>query len=278
MGLGGSKFPPFTLVRVGGNRYSAYNWETNFSNAGNDFQYENDDYLTNSREPGEAVRTRIEPFRAKGAAALVTIPMMGYVAADDSGPTDVTDLERASRLAMRFKVSRPSKGAPFALPPDVNDQFVYQDEFVDWIDHTFPGGIADRSKPIMFSLDNEPDLWSSTHEEIFTRHAGGPRLQTYDDFTNTSIEYARAVKHVAPAALVWGPAVANYAGMALLGRTRLPIRSTAPSISLISISISSGEPPRKDRVCSTCSMCTGIPKCRPRASASPKRVIRSSVP
>ena len=48
-------FPPFTLVRIGGNRLSAYNWENNFSNAGNDYLYENDDYLSDSRKPGEAV-------------------------------------------------------------------------------------------------------------------------------------------------------------------------------------------------------------------------------
>ncbi len=36
--------PRLTLDRAGGNRWTAYNWETNASNAGSDFQYENDSF------------------------------------------------------------------------------------------------------------------------------------------------------------------------------------------------------------------------------------------
>jgi hypothetical protein len=49
-----------------------------------------------------------------------------------------------------------------------------------------------------------------------------PRLQSYDEFIATSIDYARAVKRVAPRALVFGPAVSNWAGMAVLGRYPMP--------------------------------------------------------
>jgi hypothetical protein len=37
-----------TLTRWGGNRITAYNWETNGSNAGSDWQHQNDDYLSKS--------------------------------------------------------------------------------------------------------------------------------------------------------------------------------------------------------------------------------------
>src|SRR4051812_1674191 len=43
---GATHVPPFTWVRFGGNRFSAYNWENNFSNAGNDYLYENDSYMS----------------------------------------------------------------------------------------------------------------------------------------------------------------------------------------------------------------------------------------
>ena len=33
------------LGRLGGNRWTAYNWETNASNAGSDYRHQNDDYL-----------------------------------------------------------------------------------------------------------------------------------------------------------------------------------------------------------------------------------------
>ena len=76
--------PPreITLDRAGGNRFTAYNWENNFSNAGSDYQFQSDEFLSQSRTPGEAVRTRVAAARARGAAAIVTVPMIGYVAAD----------------------------------------------------------------------------------------------------------------------------------------------------------------------------------------------------
>ncbi len=220
---GATRLPPFTFVRFGGNRFSAYNWENNFSNAGNDYLYENDAYMSDSRRPGEAIRSRVEAARKTGAATLVTVPMTGYVAADDKGPMDVADATRPGRLATRFRISRANKGAPLSLSPDPNDPFVNQDEFVAWLDHTFPGAIGDSTKPIMFSLDNEPDIWFATHEEIFSKvQDKTPRILTYDDFINRSIEYARAIKRVAPSAIIFGPALTNYAGMAVLGRYPTP--------------------------------------------------------
>src|SRR5712692_6649434 len=51
--------PNFTLDRDGGNRWTAYNWETNASNAGSDYIYNNDNYLSSSNVPAEAVRSFI---------------------------------------------------------------------------------------------------------------------------------------------------------------------------------------------------------------------------
>src|SRR4051812_48741799 len=33
------------VLRAGGNRFTAYNWENNASNAGNDYMFQNDNYL-----------------------------------------------------------------------------------------------------------------------------------------------------------------------------------------------------------------------------------------
>src|SRR4028119_468775 len=77
------------LDRQGGNRLSAYNWETNASNAGNDYRHQNDGYMGESNEPGWTVRTFIEKSQAHGAAVLLTVPTMGYVSADKKGDGDV---------------------------------------------------------------------------------------------------------------------------------------------------------------------------------------------
>lgn len=214
-----------TLDRMGGNRLSAYNWENNFSNAGSDYQFQSDELLSTSRTPGEAVKGRVDAARKRNAATMVTVPMLGYVAADGDGPVDTKDATRATRLATRFKQSVPKKNAPFALNPDRNDGFVYQDEFVNWVINKFPGATTDPEKPIFFSLDNEPDGWHLTHKEIMSDvgdDANALRLQTFDGFISTTIDYARAIKDVAPDALVFGPAVATWAGVVTLGRYPSP--------------------------------------------------------
>ena len=44
--------PLLTFDRDGGNRWTAYNWETNASNAGSDYLYENDDYSEQQQRGG----------------------------------------------------------------------------------------------------------------------------------------------------------------------------------------------------------------------------------
>ena len=78
--------PHVTFDRAGGNRWTAYNWENNFSNAGNDFLYENDNFLCNGTcnvsIPGEAGRRFIDADRTAGIANLMTVQLQGYVSAD----------------------------------------------------------------------------------------------------------------------------------------------------------------------------------------------------
>jgi hypothetical protein len=214
-----------TLSRFGGNRVSAYNWETNASNCGNDCgdAYPNDAFLGASSEPGEAVRWRAAWAFAHDAAFLVTIPMLGWVAGDKSGPMSLR-VPLAERRAKRFKMSKPRKGAPFAASPDVSDGFVYQDEFVAWLDRTFPAARTDPRKPIFYALDNEPDLWGSTHEEVRGDRLAKDRfvLTGYDELVNLSVEYASAIKDVVPQALVFGPVLSNWNGFANLYHNDTP--------------------------------------------------------
>ena len=132
----------------------------------------------------------------------------------------ITDADRVNRLATRFKVSKAVKGSAFSLTPTTGDGFVYQDEFVNWFNTTFPGRATNATAPVFFSLDNEPDIWTSTHQEIQSNPGDGasPRIQTYSGFTDTSVVYSKAIKSVMPGALVFGPAVATWVGVANIGR------------------------------------------------------------
>ena len=212
-----------TLSRLGGNRYSAYNWRTNFSNAGADYRHQNDRYLDSTTTPGEAVRRRVAAAAARGAATLVTIPMLPFVAADDEGvPLDTLGSTRERRLAAHFVPNRP------APRPGDAPGMVYQSEFVRWLDSTMRA--RGDSQPVFWSLDNEPDIWHVTHSEIMSDSAGKPRKQTYDGFAATSIAFAGAVKATLPHATVFGPATATWAGIATLGQTpdKDPVHGSDP--------------------------------------------------
>jgi hypothetical protein len=183
-----------TLVRLGGNRWTAYNWESNASNAGSDYCFENDDYLSSSTNPGAAIRPTLTRAAAAGATSLVTIPIVDYVAGDEAAVCNVQNTP--DYLALHFDQNLPTKGSAFSLNPSKTDGKVYQDEFVNWLKQAVPGA------PVMIQLDNEPDLWSSTHPEVH------PTAVTYAELAQRDATYAKAVKAVWPSVKVIGPV--NY--------------------------------------------------------------------
>jgi len=208
-----------TLSRSGGNRMTAYNWETNDSNAGADYLNQNDTFLGGGNTPNGAVAPGLEAARNAGAGMIVTIPLIGYVSADHNGGGDVAGTPAnpaPNYLAVRFKQSVARKGSAFALTPDTADAFVYQDEYINFLNQHYPGAFASANTPIMVSLDNEPDLWQSTHARL--RGDTNPATQsgqnaTYAEMVQRTIDYADATKDVNPAALIFGPVNYGWQGM-----------------------------------------------------------------
>jgi hypothetical protein len=197
------------LGRLGGNRWTAYNWETNASNAGADYHHQNDDFLGGGDVPGEAVRPGVAAAHTAGASMIVTVPMAGYVSADKGPGGDVN--QTPDYLNVRFLESRAAKGRGFSYPPDTGDRVVYQDEFVAWLEASFPDARRDPARTLFYSLDNEPDLWASTHPRI--RPTG---KVTYAELVQRTEEFARAIKSVAPGALVFGPVSYGWQGFVRL--------------------------------------------------------------
>ena len=127
--------------------------------------FQNDNYLDQSTAPGHAVKATLDAAKAKSIAALITVPIVDYVAADISPGGDVDPAHHMAGdayLMTRFKQNQATKGSALSLAPDNTDAFVYQDEFVNWVKST-------GTQQVIFSLDNEPDLWAGTHAEIHPR-------------------------------------------------------------------------------------------------------------
>ncbi|MCU1351911.1 MAG: hypothetical protein JWM05_1120, partial [Acidimicrobiales bacterium] len=119
------------LSRIGGNRWTAYNWENNASNAGADWCYQNDSYLSPSSVPGAPVQSRLAQAEATHTALIVTVPMVDYVAADKLGGSDPPgcsgDVRKSGSgyLTTRMRRNQPTSAPPLSATPNTTDGNVY---------------------------------------------------------------------------------------------------------------------------------------------------------
>jgi hypothetical protein len=208
-----------TMSRSGGNRNTAYNWETNDSNAGADYFNQNDDFMGGGNAPNGAIAPLILRARAANAAILVTLPTIGHVSADHNGGGDVN--QTPDYINVRFRKSVPRKNAPFTLTPDTTDDFVYQDEYVNFLDKTYPGAFAAADNPIFLSMDNEVDLWAFTHARLRGDAVNPVASQSgtkigYAEVVQLDRDYANAAKAVNPGAMVFGPVNYGWQGFVRL--------------------------------------------------------------
>src|SRR4051794_554185 len=111
------------VIRGGGNRFTAYNWETNASNAGSDFHFQNDSLVSESDEPAAPLLKIIDAAASVEASAIITLANSDYVAADKNGGGDVR-ATGTDYLRSRFNANHASKHSAFSPAPDLNDRHV----------------------------------------------------------------------------------------------------------------------------------------------------------
>ena len=182
-------------VRQGGNRYTGYNWETNWSNAGEDWVNSSDTNIGDDKDgAGYAARKLSQecvdynvPYK------FTTLQMAGYVAADKNGT--VAENEKAPSARWNEVVFK--KDGELSLTPDLTDGKVYMDEYVNYLvqtlgDATTPTGIQG------YSLDNEPFLWNDTHPLLHSEEA------TANELIDKAIELGTVVKGIDPNAEIFG--------------------------------------------------------------------------
>jgi hypothetical protein len=212
------------LFRWGGNSYSAWNWETNDSNAGQDLS-DHPNYNSfmplgrpDANTAGAVLDGVVSVGKAKerGAVSLVTVSLQGAVAADHAGGVPVASYAPSAR----FFPNHAAKGAPLCTCKagdtactgcaiDTADGNVYQDELVAYLRALYPDG------GIYFSLDNEPDAWNGTHLEVW--NALDADKTTYEGITNRAKQFAAGIKAAWPQALVFGPVTASLDGLVSAG-------------------------------------------------------------
>jgi hypothetical protein len=200
-----------TVRRMGGNRGSVYNWETNASNAGNDYQHNSDDWscsnlgYPNCKEPGAQYTDFVAENKTAGVESIVTVPIIDWTTADKNGP--VKEAETAP--SKRFLKSLPRRpGGPLAKP-ELGDGVVYQDGLVALFLEKF--GKAERGGVKFYSLDNEPALWPTTHPRVH----GAPT--TYEEMITRTEGTAAMITELDPTATVLGAVAFGWGEYMSLG-------------------------------------------------------------
>lgn len=190
----GSDEENWTIRRLGGNRLSVFNWENGASNAGHDnLSYPNDNRIPSligvpwkdKDKIGEAYRFFHQENLDDNIASIITVPLLGWVAADKNG-SNLTSPPSSRWDEVIFK-----KTSSFSLTPSLTDNKIYVDESVYFLTQAF-GNATTKNGIKYISLDNEPALWSATHDLLQKEKV------TISEYVQKIIEASKAIKAVDP--------------------------------------------------------------------------------
>ena len=203
------------LHRSGGNGTTTYNWQNNAWNHAADWYFES--IAESSSAAGGDGDDFITTSKNGGAQAMLTIPMIGWVAklgpgrtilasynTNKYGPQSATDpwfpaAGNGVSLAAGLNITT-NDPTDANLPADTNFQ-------AGWVRHlTNTWHSATNGGLVYYIMDNEWSLWQSTHRDI---HPVGPTMdEVFTDYCN----YATMVKGIDPNALVAGPEEWSWPG------------------------------------------------------------------
>lgn len=206
-GTGLQKDTPWELYpganRWGGNPTSRYNWEH-----GNAWNTANDWFFRNV-SINDAVPNAMEAFlganEQRSIPSAVSVPTLGWVAKDvetysfpalQFGPQAKTDPEipdAGNGVGLDGKPifpGSPKRTSVASLPESITK----------WVQTQLKGRVT------MYFLDNEPDLWDSTHRDVRPQPLG------YDELLQNTIDYATAIRKADPNAIIAGPSSWGWPG------------------------------------------------------------------
>jgi PKD repeat protein len=204
------------LNRYGGNNASRYNWQLNADNRANDWYYES--IAEASAVAGERGDTFIAQSKAANAQAMITLPMLDWVARLGPNRGKLASFSQAKYGAQTGSDAQwypdagngilKSTGQPIA-GNDPNDANVANSPAFEqgWVQHLVSqwGGAAGAGLKY-YILDNEHSIWQSTHRDVH------PTGATMDEIRQRMIDYGTIVRNADPAATIVGPEEWGWSG------------------------------------------------------------------
>jgi hypothetical protein len=199
------------IDRWGGNEATSYNYLYDVDAKGSDWYFEN--YIDNSNPintPNGApntstFNTQVENDAVVGAKTMGTVPIIGWVPADNSACSFSVAKYGAQQAVDPY---RPDCGNGILTngsrvvnnPTDTYYQVTPATFDATWVSYLVNKfGSAASGGVAIYELDNEPSWWDGVHIDVH------PLPFTYDELTNNSIATAQAVKTADPTAEVSGP-------------------------------------------------------------------------
>lgn len=216
-----------TTRRWGGNNTSTYNWKLGVWNIDADWFYE---VLPQSNAK---FNDFADQARVTGGKMIGTIPVLGWLpkAAVEMCSFDVAKYGKQCKVDPYAQYhpytcgngivydpvcGDPSQNDgkkpanPVYIKNDPNDAYAQFDQNyqADWVRSLIGRyGKGNQGGVTIWSLDNEPIWWDSTHLDIH------PNPYTYDELLAVDTAYAAAIKQADPTALVSGPVSDNWASL-----------------------------------------------------------------
>jgi hypothetical protein len=224
--------------RWGGNPATRYNWRLgNAWNTAADWFFMNVNYTPVSNYSWSMF---LDENKSHHVQSAITLPMLGWVAKDTSsysypvsvyGPQrghygQAGDVGNGVRPDGKFLPGSEPRRTSIKAAPNYAAEWV--EAILDYdADHQ-----AGRSVSMYF-LDNEPELWNSTHQDLH------PDPLTYDELVSRSLALASEVRAVDPCAHIagpssWGwPAYFYSAADAVAGFSKRPDRMAHKDVPLL---------------------------------------------
>lgn len=215
----GVNFPPdtnyiqqtgATLIRWGGNASSRYNWKNFDTNAAADWYFDN-------RPMGDPPLYQdsaqfVSNISATGALPIMSMPMLSWVAKDDSSYSFsiakygaqcyANPYNSDDGIGIKTDCSTPITGndpndanVPLLDQPGNNDPpgSVYRNQWVTALRTEFGTNFH------LYDMDNESDIWGSTHRDVHPNPSG------YDELLNDFLHEAPLMKSWDSHAVRLGP-------------------------------------------------------------------------
>ncbi len=204
--------------RWGGNSTSRYNWQSNISNTGSDWYFENIPEDGSASADGSASDLFVEQDRRTGTKTIMTVPLIGYVSKNTSPRVHPYDCGfKTSKYGAQQSVDpwdtpcgngKHTNGTDITGNDPLDTSMAISPTFVqNWVAHLVGRyGTAANGGVMFYNLDNEPMLWNSTHRDVH------PNPTSYDEMRDKTYAYAAAIKAADPTAKTLGPVEWGWCG------------------------------------------------------------------